>query len=116
MAVGNLALKKNVSAIYTTAGAAGPVFDSTSTGYYPSDLLPISAASGVTLTLPAAKLSATLLGGGAGQSLQFANYAAQAVTFAAASGDAIVGLSTTLAQNTSRTFIADSANNRWFAV
>ena len=114
MSVGNLALKKGVSAIYTTTGAAGPVYDSISTGYFPSDLLPISAASAVTLTLPPAKLSATALGGGDAQLLRFANYAAQAVTVVAASGDAIVGASATIAQNAAATYVADSANNRWF--
>lgn len=116
MAVGNLALKRNVSAIYTTNGAAGPVYDSVSTGYYPSDLLPISASGAVTLTLPAAKLSATLLGGGNGQSLQFQNLAAQAVTIVAASGDSILGASTTIAQNGTATYIADAPNSRWFRV
>ena len=113
MSVGNLALKKGVSAIYTTVGAAGPVFDSLSTGYFPSDLLPISAASAVTLTLPPAKLTATALGGGDAQLLRFVNLAAQAVSVVAASTDSILGSSATIAQNAAATFVADSANNRW---
>jgi hypothetical protein len=117
MAVGNLVLKKGVASIYTTVGAAGPVYDSVSTGYTPADLLPISGASTITLTLPPARLTVTTLGGGDGQQLQFQNLAAQAVAFAAASTDTIVGVagSTTLAQNATRTFIADAANNRWYS-
>lgn len=113
MSVGNLALKKGVQNFYTTVGAAGPVYDSVSTGYFPADLLPISAASAVTLTLPPAQLSATALGGGNAQLLRFANYAAQAVSIVAASGDAIVGSSATIAQNAAATFVADADNDRW---
>ena len=113
MSVGNFALKNGVQNFYTTVGAAGPIYDSTSTGYFPADLLPVSAASAVTLTLPPARLSATALGGGNAQFLRFANYAAQAVSVVAASGDAIVGSSATIAQNASAAFVADSENNRW---
>ena len=114
MSVGNFALKKGIAAIYTTTGAAGPVYDSISTGYFPSDLLPISAASAVILTLPPAKLTGQAMGGGDAQFLRFANYAAQAVTVVAASGDSIIGSTATIAQNASATFVADSANSRWF--
>ena len=116
MAVGNLVLKKGVGSIYTTVGAAAPVYDSVGTGYTPADLLPISGASAITLTLPPARLTVTTLGGGDGQQLQFQNLAAQAVAFAAASGDTVVGISaaTTLAQNAVATFIADATNNRWY--
>ena len=112
--IGNLILKRSVSAIYTTVGAAAPVWDSQATGYFASDLLPVSGASAITLTLPPAALTLTTLGGGNGQCLTFMNLAAQSLVIAAASTDTILGASTTIAQNASVTYVADSANNRWF--
>lgn len=113
MSVGNLALKRGVSAIYTTIGASSPAYDSISAGYYPSDLLPVSAASAATLTLPPAKATSTALGGGNAQFLRFMNLAAQSLVIAAAAGDSILGASTTIAQNTIVSYTADADNNRW---
>lgn len=115
---GNLALKALIlPALYTGTGAVALGFDGTSVtnNLYPQDFMAISAASALTITLPPARLTNySALGGGNGQTLQFGNYAAQAVSCVAASGDTIVGLTTTIAQNTTISYEADAVNNRWF--
>jgi len=111
--VGNLALKSNLNAIYTTSGAVTMGFDSTST-MRPADLIPVSAAGAVTVTLPPARLTTTALGAGNGQVIGFMNLAAQSLVIAATSPDTILGLSTTIAQNTTVSYVADAVNGRWF--
>ena len=111
--VGNLALKSNLNAIFTTVGATTIGFDSTS-ALRPADLMPISGASAITITLPPAKLTATALGAGNGQVLTFLNLAAQSVVIAGNGSDTILGSSATIAQNASASFVADAVNSRWF--
>lgn len=113
MALSNLALKSNLNAIFTTVGATAIGFDSVA-ALRPADFTPVSGASAITITLPPARLTATALGAGQANSLQFGNLAAQAVSIVAASGDSILGSSATIAQNATATYIADAANNRWF--
>lgn len=115
---GNLALKGLVSsALYTGTGAVALGFDglSVTNNLYPQDFMAISSASALTITLPPAKcVNYAALGGGNGQTLQFGNYNTQAVSCVAASGDAIVGATTTIAANTTISYEADAVNNRWY--
>ncbi len=112
MPFGNAALQDLVTPIYTTTGAAAIGFDSLA-GLRPSALTLVSAASAVTLTLPPAALTNTALGAGDGQKYTFVNLAAQAVSIVANGSDSILGASTTIAQNASASYVADSVNNRY---
>jgi hypothetical protein len=109
----NLALYKPISALFTTAGATTLGYQTGQT--YPSEFIPVSAASAVTLTLPVIALGSSTVGYGQNQVLRVANYAAQAVTVAAASGNAIVGSTATIAQNAVAEFWSDQATGTiWY--
>jgi hypothetical protein len=109
----NLALYRPIAPLYTTAGA-------TALGYqtgqvYPTEFLPVSAASAATITLPVIALGDSTVGYGQNQILRIANYAAQSVTVAAPAGHAIVGATATIAQNAVASFHSDSATGTiWY--
>lgn len=102
----------NVTVGYNQSGATPNV--------YPSDLIPISAASAVTLTLPSVTvaLNTGALGIGGSQTLRVMNLNSQAVTLAGggAGPDTILGSSATIAANATAVLISDPANARWFRI
>lgn len=115
--VGNIALQKQVDPVFTTVGA-------TTLGInpemrYPAWLLPVSAASAVTLTLPS--ISGSLIGAtpvtygiGGNQEICIMNLAAQSVVLAAASGNAIRGSSATVAQNATAVLVSSPDSTVWY--
>lgn len=109
---GNRALQAGVNGITTTTG-------SITLGYLPGqvqvpDVLVLSAASAVTVTLPPIVPSNTALGIGTAQNLRILNLAAQSVAIVAAGSDTLYGSSATIAQNASAHLITDSKLANWY--
>lgn len=114
--LGNRALQALVPAIYTTTGA-------TTIGFAPGnlapfDLLVVSAASAVTLTLPSINPTNNYsLAMGGNQIIRVMNLNSQGVTVAAASTDSILGASGTIAANATGQFVsAGGGATNWYRI
>jgi len=110
--LGNRALQAGV-AVVTATGNTTLGFAPGNTS--PADLVAVSAASAATIILPIISLSGTALGAGGNQVYRVMNLASQTVALAAGGTDSIVGSTGTVAVNTARTLVSNSANNTWYA-
>lgn len=93
----------------------------TTLGFAPGNTAPVSfvtvsAAAAATIILPSVALTATALGVGGNQTIRIMNLAAQSVAVAAASTDAVVGASGTIAQNTQAFLTSSGSNTLWYRV
>lgn len=114
--LGNRALQALVPAIYTTTG-------STTLGFAPGnvappDLLVVSAASAVTVTLPIINPANNYsLAMGGNQIIRVMNLNTQAVTVAANAADSILGSSATIAANATGQFVsAGGGGTNWYRI
>ena len=117
--IGNLALQKQVDPVYTTTGAT--TLGINAGQKYPAWLLPVSAASAVTLTLPliagtAPGATPVTYGIGGNQEVCIMNLNNQSVVLAAASGNAILGSSATVAQNATAVLVSAPDNTVWYRI
>jgi len=110
--LGNRALQAGVTNV-TATGTTTLGFAPGNTS--PADLVTVSASGAATIALPVIALTGTALGAGGNQLFRVMNLAAQSVAVAAGGSDSIVGNTGTVAQNSARTLVSNSANNTWYA-
>ena len=118
--VGNRAVQSGVSPIVTTVGASTIGYNlSGSTPNIPVyEVIPVSAASAVTLTLPLISNSSNYgpLAIGGAQLIRIMNLAAQSVVVAANAANGILGSNATVAQNTAAQFISSGDTTNWYRI
>ena len=110
--LGNRALQAGIASV-TASGTTTFGFAPGNTS--PADLVTVSASGTATVALPVISLTGTALGNGGNQIVRVMNLAAQSVSVAAGGSDSIVGNTGTVAQNSARTLVSNSANNTWYA-
>jgi hypothetical protein len=117
--LGNRALQSGVISIVTATGAStiGYNLSGSSPNIQVADLIPVSAASAATLTLPPIQPANNYtLGVGGSQLIRIMNLAAQSVVVVADSTNAILGSSATVAQNATAQFVSNGTGTVWYRI
>lgn len=118
--LGNRALTSGVSPIITATGAStiGYNLSGSTPDIQPFDLIPVSAASAATLTLPVISntnnYGAIAVGGS--QIMRIMNLATQSVVVAANVANAILGSSATVAANATAQFVSSPNSTNWYRI
>lgn len=116
--LGNRATQSGIPPIVTATGAStiGYNLAGSTPDIYVADLIPVSAASAATLTLPVISntnnYGAIAIGGS--QIIRILNLASQSVVVAANVANAILGATTTVAVNTTAQFVSSPNSTNWY--